>query len=189
MSSREYQAWNNMKGRCLNPKRADYARYGGRGITVCLEWRDSFSAFLRDVGPRPSAKHQLDRINNAGSYEAGNVHWVTHVENANNKRNNRFLAHNGRRMTIAEWERFMGVNDGTFKRRVLLGWSDHDVLTKPLRSMPTYTFGDETLSMAEWSRRTGIKISTLFKRLKNGWPIERILSAPVDVKRRNSRGR
>jgi hypothetical protein len=83
----------------------------------------------------------------------------------------------------------MGVNDGTFKRRVLLGWSDHDVLTKPLRSMPTYTFGDETLSMAEWSRRTGIKISTLFKRLKNGWPIERILSAPVDVKRRNSRGR
>lgn len=66
-----------MIDRCTRAKNRAYNRYGGRGITVCQEWRDSFEAFLRDVGPRPSASHSIDRINNEGNYEPGNVRWAT----------------------------------------------------------------------------------------------------------------
>lgn len=74
-----------MRQRCLNPKAIGYKRYGGRGITVCDQWRDSFEAFLADVGPRPSAAHSIDRIDNDGNYEPGNVRWATTAQQHANK--------------------------------------------------------------------------------------------------------
>ncbi|MFJ5151393.1 hypothetical protein ACIQCF_07355 [Streptomyces sp. NPDC088353] len=84
--SSEYRIWQGMKWRCLNPNYKPYPNYGGRGITVCDRWRDSFEAFLADVGPRPSPNHTLDRIDNDGNYEPGNVAWRTYKEQAQNKR-------------------------------------------------------------------------------------------------------
>src|SRR5437764_707428 len=80
----EYKAWQNMKDRCYNPHYQHYSRYGGRGITVCEKWLNSFKAFLLDVGHRPSSTHSLDRINNNGHYEPTNVKWSTHIEQHNN---------------------------------------------------------------------------------------------------------
>jgi hypothetical protein len=80
--------WAQMKQRCYNPKRHNYADYGGRGIKVHEEWRNDFWAFVRDVGERPSMKHQLDRIDVNGNYEPGNVRWVLPAKNSRNKRNN-----------------------------------------------------------------------------------------------------
>jgi hypothetical protein len=71
----EYSIWNSMRQRCQNPKIATFKFYGGRGITVCRAWAESFDAFLRDVGPRPSPDLVLDRIDKAGNYEPGNVRW------------------------------------------------------------------------------------------------------------------
>lgn len=72
--------------RCFYPANPAYARYGGRGITMCDAWRDSFESFLRDIGPRPSPEHSLDRYpNNDGHYEPGNVRWATRTEQSNNK--------------------------------------------------------------------------------------------------------
>ena len=82
----EYAAWQGMRARCHRKTHADYQEYGGRGIVVCERWLGSFSAFLADVGLRPSPRHSLDRRNNDGNYEPGNVRWATAKEQANNRR-------------------------------------------------------------------------------------------------------
>lgn len=80
----EWKAWSNMKQRCSNAQNARY--YRERGIVVCPEWRDSFEAFLRDMGPRPSPAHSIDRRDNDGNYEASNCRWATKREQQHNKR-------------------------------------------------------------------------------------------------------
>jgi hypothetical protein len=82
----EYEIWCSMIKRCENPNHHAYDRYGGRGIRVCPEWRSDFAAFLRDVGRRPRPELSLDRIDNNGNYEAGNVRWATAKEQAANRR-------------------------------------------------------------------------------------------------------
>jgi len=83
----EYRAWSAMKTRCYNKKTGDkYRIYGGRGITVCREWLHNFPAFLEHIGNRPSTGHSLDRINNNGNYEPGNVRWATRKEQQQNRR-------------------------------------------------------------------------------------------------------
>ena len=84
--SPEYRAWQNMRERCNNPKHPQFKDWGGRGITVCPEWMDSFEAFYADVGPRPGHRLSLDRIDNDGDYEPGNVRWATHSQQMKNRR-------------------------------------------------------------------------------------------------------
>lgn len=82
----EYRAWDNMKRRCNNPNAPAYPNYGGRGIRVTPEWLDDFQAFYDHVGPRPAGGYSLDRIDNDGDYEPGNVRWATAVEQVRNSR-------------------------------------------------------------------------------------------------------
>ena len=84
-NSPEYYTWGAMKQRCYNPESKFYPRYGGRGITVCDRWNNSFTAFFEDMGLRPSPKHQIDRIYNDGNYEPGNCRWVTNEVNTRNR--------------------------------------------------------------------------------------------------------
>jgi len=84
----EYRTWAHMNYRCSPTRKTDpsWRNYGGRGIRVCKEWRESFVAFFKDVGCRPSAKHSLDRIDNEKGYKPGNVRWATASEQRANKR-------------------------------------------------------------------------------------------------------
>ena len=82
----EYNAWQSMKQRCLNPKNNSYQRYGARGIKVCGRWLHSFKNFLEDMGHKPGPEYSLDRKNNDGSYEPKNCRWATRKEQSNNTR-------------------------------------------------------------------------------------------------------
>lgn len=84
----EWNSWTSIKQRCLNPNNPAYPRYGGRGITMHPEWIESFESFYNFVGPKPGPEYSLDRIDNDGNYEPGNVQWADPETQNNNKRNN-----------------------------------------------------------------------------------------------------
>lgn len=119
----EYEIWCGIKKRCLNQNSQFYKRYGGRGIAICDSWRDSFAAFYEFVGPRPSKSHTLDRINNDGNYEPGNVRWSTMKEQCRNRRSNCLIEVEGQVKTLVEWSEISGVSWGTIISRINRGWS------------------------------------------------------------------
>ena len=80
----EYSSWLSMRQRCTNPHQFGYARYGGRGIRVCKRW-DDFSKFLADMGPKPTRRHTLERVNNDKNYTPKNCVWATRYEQAQNR--------------------------------------------------------------------------------------------------------
>jgi len=130
----EYKAWQKMKERCDSPTSKDYPRYGGRGITVCDDWRTSFEAFFAHVGPRPSPHHTLDRYpDNNGPYAPGNVRWATRIEQARNTRNTVFLTLHGETHCLSEWSTILHIKHQILIDRHTYGWSDEKILTTPVR--------------------------------------------------------
>jgi hypothetical protein len=99
----EYRSWQLMKRRCYNENDPYYFNYGGRGIVVCAEWKDDFSAFIRDMGKKPSINYTLDRIESNGVYEKSNCRWATKKQQSGNRRTNRWVEHEGRKMILQEW--------------------------------------------------------------------------------------
>jgi hypothetical protein len=131
--STEYHVWASMKQRCTNPHAEHYEDYGGRGITICAEWLDSFEKFLADMGPRPSPYFTLDRRDNDGPYTKDNCRWATRNEQANNRRERRagmmLVTHDNRTQTLAAWAREKGLNKHTLYCRLHRGWSTHRAFT------------------------------------------------------------
>lgn len=116
--STEYGIWCGMRRRCHDEKDSLYVYYGARGISVCERWRNSFSAFLADVGPRPGPEYSLDRKDNERGYEPGNVRWATDTEQANNKRTNVLIERDGRVLSLRMWCRELQLNYGTVHSRI-----------------------------------------------------------------------
>ncbi len=116
----EYRAWNQMLQRCTNPKIRNYADYGGRGITVCQEWIESFAAFFAHIGPKPSPKHSLDRIDNSKGYAPGNVRWATDRQQRDNNRHQRKFVYEGETLSMTEIAKRSGVKYVTLRYRLIV---------------------------------------------------------------------
>lgn len=133
----EFQAYRSMLARCYRPTNNRYDQYGGRGIRVCDRWRDSFEAFLADVGPRPSSSHSLDRWPDTnGNYEPGNVRWALRREQMRNRTCNLMVTAGGRTMTLIEASEVSGVPYATLKARIFKhGWEHERAMSSPVRPM------------------------------------------------------
>jgi len=131
----EYGVWVGMRQRCSNPRKAQYKDYGGRGIAVCPEW-DDFGRFLADMGERPSPKHTLELRDHDGPYAAWNCLWSTMIGQANNTRVNHWLEYRGRKQTVAQWCRELGMSVSALRGRLRRGWLVEDALSTPVGHRP-----------------------------------------------------
>jgi len=113
-----WKTWFRIITRCYNPSYKKYHCYGGRGITVCERWRNSFDAFASDMGPKPTPKHTIERKNNNGNYEPENCCWATMKEQANNRRNTHHWNVNGVCKSIANWAKECGFSKQRMYQRL-----------------------------------------------------------------------
>ena len=113
----EYECWRTMIRRCTNANHPSFASYGARGIRVCKRWHESFDAFVEDIGPRPSMNHSIDRIDNDGHYEPGNVRWATRREQClNQPGHNHIVTIDGESLSVTEWAERAGISPSTATR-------------------------------------------------------------------------
>jgi hypothetical protein len=122
-----------MRQRCLNPKHAAYADYGGRGITICEPWR-AYETFLADMGEPPNGM-SLDRKENDKGYDPENCRWATAKEQAHNRRNNRWITAFGKTLIMADWSREVGIREDVLCWRVSSGWDAEKALTVPVKKI------------------------------------------------------
>ena len=133
----EYHVWAKMHQRCRNPRAQKYPEYGGRGIRVCERW-SSYLNFIEDMGRRPSADHQIDRINNDGHYEPGNCRWATRKVQQQNRGCCFLIAYNGTTQSAGAWAKEPGipVSADTIRSRLKAGWAPLDALLTPPGAKP-----------------------------------------------------
>lgn len=122
--------WQNLRARCSDTKSADYASYGGRGITVCSRWLNSYENFIADMGKKPRPGMSIDRIDNDGPYSPENCRWADAITQASNKRTTRVISAFGLSMTMAKWAREMGCSQSKLFIRKKLGWSDEKTVAE-----------------------------------------------------------
>lgn len=176
-----YPIYCGIKNRCYNKKAHAYSRYGGRGILVCDRWKNSFHAFVRDIGPRPSTEYSIERIDNNLGYSPENCVWGSKLQQSRNRSNNVMITHEGKRMCLTEWadhlnmpksllhcrnQRKMSVED-IFKkakgRTIKRGWVVDGVL------MPYHVLEE----------KHGVCRHALRNRHVDGWTLEKATTTPV----------
>jgi hypothetical protein len=143
--SPEYSVYKGIKQRCYRTRSKAYARYGGRGIAMCSGWRSSFQLFLKDMGPRPSLSHSIDRIENSGNYSCGhceecvekswpmNCRWADKSTQRRNQGDVVMLTFAGETLCMSDMAKRYGMTKGTLRDRILRGMSLKDALTTPVR--------------------------------------------------------
>jgi hypothetical protein len=129
--STEYRSWRSMINRCNNVNVNCYEEYGGRGISVCDQWKKSYTSFLKDMGRKPTAKHSIDRIDSNANYTPENCRWATPKQQARNTRRNRMITYNGETRCLAEWAEILGFNYSMVSIRVYRGWTFERAITTP----------------------------------------------------------
>ncbi len=126
--SPEYSSWCSMVMRCTNPKDEAWESYGGRGITIAPSMR-TFTGFFSVMGIRPRG-FSLDRIDNNGNYEPGNVRWASRTQQNRNQRTNRMIEYCGKTKTLADWADELSIRRGTLITRIdTYGWSIEKAMT------------------------------------------------------------
>lgn len=130
----ELEIFRDIVRRCTDSRRTDFHHYGGRGIRVADEWLapGGFALFFEHIGPRPSPRHSVDRIETSGNYEPGNVRWATQREQMRHMSRTRLITALGRTQCLAAWADELGVHPRLIHQRLdLLGWTPDDAVSLP----------------------------------------------------------
>ena len=136
IESKTHMAWRSMLSRCYGSK-PQHISYRQRGIQVCDRWRfgennkSPFDLFFKDVGNPPDSSYSIDRINNNGNYEPGNVRWATSKQQAENRSNSKLLTLNGKTKQLNQWCDELNWPHSLIWSRIQNGWSDEEILTIP----------------------------------------------------------
>lgn len=193
-----YRVYRGMLQRCNNPNTVHYKNYGGRGITVCARWAESFEAFRSDMGEPPADHLSLDRIDNDRGYEPGNCRWATDKDQARNTRRNVWVEHNGERLLATDWARKLGISRQRFDQRLRAGFPPERLFapgnvesinrTKGrVLSSPVLILNGRKQTLVQWAKELGLTRTTIRARLRRNLPIEVVLSVeavPYALRRR-----
>ena len=179
--------WYNMIKRCTDKSNKNYFRYGGRGISVCEDWKNfkMFKTWAINNGYEKGLS--LERKNVNENYCPENCCWITMQEQANNRRTNRIETYNGVTDTVANLCRIFNKNYGLVNGRLQKGKSIQEAMDNPkgystIRSK-FITYNGETHTIKEWTDILGFKKNTLNERLRMGWSIEKAFNTPVRRKK------
>lgn len=126
--SKTRSRWYAMRRRCNEPKFISYPYYGGKGITVCAEWDNSYESFVSDMGECPGDGYFLDRIDGSKGYHKNNCRWVTRKESNSNRKNVRWVTHNGCTQHVDDWIKTLSLNKSTVCDRLAEGWDSKQAL-------------------------------------------------------------
>ncbi len=127
----EYAVWLAMKQRCCNKNEPSYHNYGARGIIVCDRWKESFSAFISDMGRRPSDDHTIERVDVNGNYCPDNCIWIERRKQFSNMRKNVLITWNGETLCVSDWARRAGISRQCLVNRINLGVPLPDLFAPP----------------------------------------------------------
>ena len=132
-----YEVWKTIKQRCLNPKNVSYHNYGGRGITICDDWKNDYFCFYEwSINNGYKEGLSIDRINNNGNYEPNNCRWTTRIVQNNNTRANNYITINNETKTLAEWCRHYNISYSLVRQRYKrYNWDIIKALTTPTQNL------------------------------------------------------
>lgn len=167
--SPERRAWRDMLYRCRTETAPAWEHYGGRGITVCEQWQ-TFANFYADMGPRPSAEHSLDRVDNALGYSPENCRWATPEQQLGNRRSCVLVELEGEHVTLAEASRRSGISARTLWDRHRKGFRGADLFRDPAAYHQAHRvlLDGEPVTLKEAARRLGRPYTYLCKLAKAG---------------------
>lgn len=130
--TRLHNIWRSMKDRCYNPKNKSYSFYGGRGISLCSEWLQDFTAFYEWANSHGYSENlTIDRIDTNGDYSPQNCRWIDRTEQANNTRKNIYITIEDETKTLSQWCKILGVNYHSAQTRIYKGWEPKKALITP----------------------------------------------------------
>ena len=175
-----FSRWLKIKDRCLKPNNPSYPHYGGRGITMCDEWKNDFKAFYDWCMANGYAPNlTIDRIDNNGNYEPSNCRFVDMYVQANNKTNNHLIEINGVTKTLAQWCREYNVDYFVTEARIRQqGYSP----LKELTSTKKYMFNGELKTLKQICQEVGMPYKAVHLRITRlGWPFDKAISEPLQI--------
>lgn len=193
---RLYNVWAKIKARCYNKNSHQYNNYGGRGIKMCNEWKNSFLSFYNwsmENGYNknaPKGKCTIDRIDNNLDYEPFNCRWVDMKTQGNNRRTNKYAEYGGEVKTITEWAEHFGYNTAEFLRVYNKFNKIEDVLSYfeargnskryNINSCKIIEYKGEQKPIKLWAKEFNVPYKLLFQRMNRlGWSLEKSLSTPI----------
>lgn len=184
-ATRLYVIWSCMKERCYNANMPSYCDYGGRGIGVCPEWKNSFAAFRKwaeETDYNEKAKTgecTLDRIDFNGNYEPNNCRWTNMKEQQNNRRDNRRITFKNETHTLSEWADIVGINYKALHRRLKQGWTIERAFTEPQKHIVYLEYKGTKKRLTQWAKEMGVNRHKLSYLKEHGWSDKEIIERMI----------